>query len=315
MTIEQELPRDVFIDHIRSVALRDKNVYFLSADLGAKALDQFRVEANGQFLHVGISEQNMIDVAAGLALNGKHVYVYAMAPFVTLRCYEQIKVAIASMKLPVTIIGVGVGYSYNDAGPTHYATEDVSCMRALAGIEILTPSDTQSVLETAKRTYTNPAFRYVRLDRVFLPTVYLNGDVSFIEQGLVEIEKGQDICILTAGYMVQQALEVKKKLEENGISAGIVDVYRVKPLDTKVLQHIVNGYPRLATLEEHFLSGGLGSVIAEACMDASILKPMLRMGVEDQYILENGGRHYLHKLTQLDKETVVARVSEFCREG
>ena len=91
-----------------------------------------------------------MDLAAGLAQNGKIVYTYAMAPFVTLRCFEQVKVAIASMSLPVTIIGNGVGYSYNDAGPTHYATEDISCMRALGGLEILTPGDTVSTVVTAK---------------------------------------------------------------------------------------------------------------------------------------------------------------------
>ena len=315
MIAEQELPRDVFIDHIRSAALRDKDIYFLSADLGAKALDRFRVEAKGQFLHMGISEQNMIDVAAGLALTGKQVYVYAMAPFVTLRCYEQIKVAIASMRLPVTVIGVGVGYSYNDAGPTHYATEDISCMRALAGIEILTPCDTQSVLETAKRTCSHPAFRYVRLDRVFLPSVYLSGDTSFIRQGLVEIEQGQDVCLLTTGYMVHKTLEVRKKLAEHGLSAGVVDVYRLKPIDATVLQAIVSRYARLVTIEEHFLSGGLGSVIIEACVDSNIQKPILRLGVQDQYFLENGGRQHLHNLAKLDADTLMRRIAAFCQEG
>src|SRR5271154_4910458 len=153
------LPRAAFIDEVYLAAKSNPDIYFFTADLGAKALDRFRSDLPAQIIHGGISEQNVMDVAAGLAQNGKIVYVYAMAPFVTLRCYEQIKVAIASMFLPVTIIGNGVGYSYNDAGPTHYATEDISCMRALGGLEILTASDTETVLQTARLTYTKPSFR------------------------------------------------------------------------------------------------------------------------------------------------------------
>ncbi|MGB0908728.1 MAG: transketolase family protein [Nitrospirales bacterium] len=313
MTMGQELPRDVFIEQIRQEATHNKNLYFLSADLGAKALDRFRTEANGQFIHAGISEQNMIDVAAGLALNGKTVYVYAMAPFVTLRCYEQIKVAIASMNLPLTIIGVGVGYSYNDAGPTHYATEDISCMRALGGIEILTPCDTESVMATARLTYAQPAFRYVRLDRAFLPSVYMPGETRFVSQGVVDIESGKDVCIVTAGYMVQKALEVKKKLAEKNIQAGIVDSYRLKPLDLEILKSVLAPYSRIVTLEEHFLSGGLGSALGEGCIDAGIQTPILRIGIPDHYHLENGGREHLHQLVGIDVATVTDRIMRFCQ--
>ncbi len=313
MLAAQELPRDVFIEAIRQEATHNKNIYFMSADLGAKALDRFRVEANGQFIHAGICEQNMIDVAAGLALNGKTVYVYAMAPFVSLRCYEQIKVAIASMNLPLTIIGVGVGYSYDDAGPTHYATEDMSCMRALGGIEVVTPCDTESVLATAKLTYTQPALRYVRLDRVFLPTIYLPGETTFLSQGMVEIEQGKDVCLFTAGYMVQKALEVKKELAGLNIQAGVIDLYRLKPLDLEVLKSIVTRYSRIVTLEEHFLSGGLGSTVVEGCVDAGIQKMILRLGIRDHYHFENGGRAHIHQLAGLDVATVTDQVAHFCQ--
>jgi len=243
------LPRDAFIDEIFLAAKANPNIYFITADLGAKALDRFRVELPRQFIHGGISEQNVMDLAAGLAQNGKIVYTYAMAPFVTLRCYEQIKVAIASMSLPVTIIGNGVGYSYNDAGPTHYATEDISCMRALGGIEILTASDTESTLAIARLSYSSPALRYVRLDRAFLPDIYRPGDDRFLRDGLVEIE--------------------------------------------------------------HFLSGGMGGAIVEAMADAGILKPVRRIGIPDTYVLENGGRQYLHEKVAIDARSVAGAAAAF----
>lgn len=192
------LPRDVFIDIIFDLAKKDKDIYFLSADLGAKALDRFRQELPSQFIHCGISEQNMIDVAAGLSQCGKKVYVYAMAPFVTYRCYEQIKVVIASMNLPVTIIGVGAGYSYDDAGPTHYAIEDISCMRVIPNIEILNPSDEKSTIQAAKVTYEKPKFRYIRIDRKYLPDIYINKNpldgISEIERVKILLYLQMDIC-------------------------------------------------------------------------------------------------------------------------
>jgi transketolase len=312
---DQKLPRDVFIDEILEEALRNDKIYFLTADLGAKALDRVREIRKNQFLHVGISEQNMIDVAAGLAQNGKIVYAYAMAPFITMRCFEQIKVAIASMSLPLAIIGNGVGFSYDDAGPTHYATEDISCMRGLADIEIVTPSDTISVRETARISYQKPMLRYVRLDRAFLPEVYADSDRRFLHDGFTEIDAGEKLCILTSGYMVQKAREVRAKLEKEGHQVAVIDVYRIKPLDGEKLKTALNNYSKIVTLEEHFLSGGMGGAIVETLADAGISKQILRIGIRDHYYCENGGRNYLHRLAGIDVETIFSKITKFIAQS
>jgi transketolase len=307
------LPRDAFIDEIFDAAKKNPNIYFMTADLGAKALDRFRVELPGQLIHGGISEQNVMDVAAGLAQNGKIVYAYAMAPFVTLRCFEQIKVAIASMFLPMTIIGNGVGYSYNDAGPTHYATEDISCMRALGGIEILTASDTETVLQTAKLSYMKPALRYVRLDRAFLPDIYPSGDQRFMRDGLVEIEPGEKACIIASGIATHIAKEVRTILAEQGHKVAIIDAFRIKPIEGAVLKRVLAPYSKIITLEEHFLSGGMGGAIVEAMADAQILKPVKRIGVPDKYFLENGGRGYIQSLAGVDAKSAARAATEFLK--
>jgi len=307
------LPRDAFIDEIFLAAKKNRDIYFMTADLGAKALDRFRVELPGQLIHGGISEQNVMDVAAGLSQNGKIVYTYAMAPFVTLRCYEQIKVAIASMFLPVTIIGNGVGYSYNDAGPTHYATEDISCMRALGGIEILTASDTETVLQTAKLTYTKPALRYVRLDRAFLPDIYPSGDKRFMQDGLVEIEPGEKACIIASGIATHIAKEVRAMLAEQSLNVAVIDAFRIKPIDGAVLKRVLAPYSKIITLEEHFLSGGMGGAIVEAMADAQILKPVKRIGVADTYFLQNGGRSYIQSLAGIDAKSAAKTALEFLK--
>lgn len=305
------LPRDVFVNTIYEAALKNRDIWFISADFGAQALDAFRANLKDQFIHAGISEQNMVDIAAGLALNGKTVYIYAMAPFVTFRCFEQVKVALATMNLPVTVIGVGAGYSYDDAGPTHYATEDISCMRALANVEILSPSDTQTTREAAKLTYTKPAFRYVRLDRKNLPTIYQDGDTRFLKEGVCEIDSGDDICILTTGYMMQKARKAKEILAKDGINVGIVDIFRIKPIRAEVLKAVVGKYKMAVTLEEHFLSGGLGSAVAEVFVDNDINIPLRRIGITDNYYFDNGGREYVHKLCGIDVDSVVKKVKAF----
>ena len=136
--------RDVFIDEVYKYAKKNKNIYFTTPDMGAPSLDKFREKLPKQFIHAGISEQNMISMAAGLSVQKKNVVCYAMAPFITSRCYEQIKCSISAMNQKVTLVGIGVGLGYADAGPTHYTTEDISTMRVFPNIEILTPADAYS---------------------------------------------------------------------------------------------------------------------------------------------------------------------------
>ncbi len=303
------LPRDIFIEEIFEAAKKDRDIYFLNADLGAKALDIFREELPDQFIHVGISEQNMMDVAAGLALEGKKVYTYAMAPFVSLRCYEQIKVALASMNLPVTVIAVGVGLSYAPAGPTHYATEDVSSMRALAGIEILNPTDNNSAIHAARLTVEKPALRYIRLDRQALQATYEQNDPR-LDEGLIELASGENLVVIAKGVMVQQALEVKERLKTRGLNIGVVDAYQIKPINESALSTLLAKYQQVVTLEEHFLSGGLGSIISETMADLSILKPLKRIGMKDHYYLENYNRSGLQELAGIDVDSVVDTIAQ-----
>ena len=159
------LQRDAFIEEIAKALKKDKDIYFLSADFGAAALDHLRIEFPENFVHCGISEQAMIDIATGLALDGKHVFCYAMAPFLSLRAVEQIKCGPSMMNLPICLISVGIGLGYADAGPTHYITEDFACMRAIIGSSIYTVSDEISSRLLAIDLLQNPKFAYVRLDR------------------------------------------------------------------------------------------------------------------------------------------------------
>ena len=157
--------RDEFIREIYNSAKKNKRIFFLSADFGAPALDDFRFKLKSQFLHLGICEQNMVDFASGLALEGNKVYIYAMAPFLSLRCIEQHKTATCLMGLDVCSIVTGIGLSYANSGPTHYSTEDFACLRSIPNCEIYTASDPLTAKLIAKQTKLNKRPKFIRLDR------------------------------------------------------------------------------------------------------------------------------------------------------
>ena len=272
------------------MALKNKDMYFISADFGAPALDRFRNDLPEQFIHAGISEQNMIDVAAGLALSGKKVYVYAMGPFITLRCLEQLKCSLAQMNLPVTVISVGLGLGYADAGPTHYITEDLACLKSIVNFEVFTPSDLSTVMELAKLTIRKPALRVLRLDRNPLKDLY--GQRISVDTGFSELKKGDRIGILSCGYILQRVLKNWDEVT-NGLDIGLVDVFRNKPLNLEGLKPIFEKYENIITLEEQCLSGGFGSSILEAISDLNMDNSVKRLGLEERYFFENGGREYL----------------------
>ncbi|MFC1809829.1 transketolase family protein, partial [Candidatus Omnitrophota bacterium] len=215
--------RDAFFDSLYEIARKDKNVIIVSADMGAPSLDKFRENLAEQFVNVGIAEANMVTVATGLALGGKKVLIYAIMPFVTSRCYEFLKVDVSLMNIPITIVGVGPGFGYDDSGPTHHCTEDISIMRALPNMTILSPSD--SVMTSAFARFVckheNPS--YIRLDRQVQPILY-DAKKQF-KNGCYKLRKGDDICILATGNMVHRALEVAELLSEQSIKASVVDVY------------------------------------------------------------------------------------------
>lgn len=298
--------RDAFIEEIFFAAEKDRNIFFLSADFGAPALDIFRETLPTQFLHCGISEQNMIDMAAGLALSGKQVYVYAMAPFITLRCIEQIKCSLAMMNLPVTVLAVGVGLGYADAGPTHYATEDIACMRSLAGVEVWSPCDNLSTRSIARTTLTSPGLRVIRLERDALPEVY-SQSFNIDGSGFQEIEKGIDICVLSYGHLLHRSLKSRK--DKSGAAFGVVDIFRLKPISNR-LADTLNKYRGIVTVEEHCLHGGFGSAVLEFLSDRGLKMPVTRLGLPERYYFENGGREYLLDKFGLSVEDIGTAVDQ-----
>ena len=273
-------PRDSFIVEVHQAALRDKKIMFLSADFGAPALDKFREECPSQFVHCGISEQNMINVAVGMALAGLRVYCYAMSPFF-LRCFEQLKLA-GMHGVPITILSAGPGLAYAGAGPTHYATEDIACYRTLVNTDIYTASTAHLASSIAKHTLDSSRMNIVRLERGELPEIYLSNYKC--KSGYQTHPRAtQDAPYLTCGYLVHW-------LRARGHS--VIDVFRIAPISPLLIMEL-DKYDHVYTFEEQYGPGGFGEAIQSALAENGKKVRVFRRTLKHQAIYENGTRDQL----------------------
>ncbi len=301
--------RDAFFNEVYTIASKDPNVIFLTADMGAFSLDAFKKDLSSQYINVGVAEQNLVSIAAGLALGGKKVFIYSIAPFVTQRCYEQIKIDLSCMRLPVTIIGSGPGITYSSDGPTHHAIQDVAIMRALPEMTILNPSDPATATAAARISYKNDGPVYVRIDKGKLPLLYDNEED--FSNGSALLKKGCDLMIIATGIMVHQAFKVVDELAKHSIDAGIIDLYRIKPINEELLLSVIEKSNRIVTLEEHSIIGGIGSAICEILVDRGKALPLKRIAIEDKNCVGYGDREWMHSFYGLGVNSITKTILEW----
>ena len=289
------LLRDQLINIVYEKAKDDKDIYFFSADLGAKALDDFRENLKNQFFHTGISEQNMINVATAFALEKKSVFTYAMIPFLTARAFEQVKFA-AILNAPMNLVGVGSGFSYDDAGPTHYGVEDIGYMKSIPNLQIYSPSSINAVKKVTHIALQKSGFNYIRLDRKELPEIYKCVDEIL---DINRVLKGDEKCIISNGYMLHKVYDFAKKN-----SIALIDIFKIKPLNVRLLYELIKDYNQIYIVEEHFISCGIGSIVINSLNELGRKLNITKIGIKDRFYLENGGRGYLHQLAGIDLESI-----------
>ena len=299
--------RDAFLNALYDIAKSDKNVIIITADNGAPSLDQFSQNLPNQFFQVGIAEQQMIGMACGMAVEGKKVYTYAIAPFVTTRVHEFNKLCLGAMNLPIVNLGVGAGYAYDIMGPTHHTTEDMTIMRSIPNMTVYSPADGSTAVCLAQISYNNPSPQYIRFDRAGIPDLYSNKEVDF-QDGLISVKGGEDVCIIATGIMVHQAIKVASELEKEGLQVGVIDLHRIKPINNDLLIKNIQKYTQIITLEEHLLAGGMGSAIAEILVDEGITIPLLRIGQHDKFVFALGGREKIWKKNGLDVAGIIDQI-------
>ena len=307
--------RDALIERICDQMAEDEKIFFISADMGAPALDKLRARFADRFINVGVAEQNLINVATGLALEGYTVYALGIAAFLSMRCYEQIRINLAlssqHRQINVNLIAVGCGVSYDMSGPTHHCLEDICLIRTLPNIHLLCPSDWVSAAQAAEYCKRQKAPKYIRLESKALPNIYSPDCQSIWTEGLGQLRSGRDICIVSTGYPTHLALRVADKIAAEGIDMGVVDLLLLKPAAEDKIYALLRQYKTVLTLEEAFTGkGGLDCLVGNIIKanDADIA--VKSFGFGDSYCFRSADRDALYNLNQCGEEHLTAVIRE-----
>lgn len=304
--------RDAIFEEIFNIAKEDKNVVLLMGDQDAVSFEKFRKQIPSQLINAGVAEQNMVGVAAGLALAGKKAFVHSITTFLVNRAYEQIKVDIGIMQLPVVLVGVGAGYTYGNDGPTHHINEDIATMRAIHGMTIYSQADTVSLAVFPHLAYKAKGPIYIRFDKGSVPPLY-DAKHSF-NDGLGRLRDGKDIFIISTGLMTHKAIAISEELKWKKINAGVIDLYRLKPLNEKLVAKYLKGARAVVTIEEHSIYGGLGSIVADFIADNGLRLKFKRFGIGDVNCFVYGDREYMHEKMNLGQEKVVSQIVSWLKK-
>lgn len=314
MNVKPLAMRDALLERIWQ-AMSTENIFFVSADFGSPVLDKIRSDFPDRFVNVGIAEQNLINISAGLALEGYKVFAYAIAPFITMRCFEQIRVSLALLSevrpMNVNLIGVGAGYSYVVSGPTHQCYEDITLMRALPNVSVFSPADHISAASLIDKCLNETKPKYLRFDAQPLPVVYEDKKLD-LDVGFFCHKEGHEVCLLATGYMLHIALQAADILAEKGIKIGVVDVIDLKNLSERSLAKVLSEYNAIVSLEEGFKGrGGLDSLIITCMLNQGLQKKFLNLGVNNHYSFELGTRNQIHEQVGIGPNSVANSIQNF----
>jgi transketolase len=306
--------RNAFIKAVYEQVGKDDRVYLLNADIGVFVFDDFKRDFPKRFINLGVAEANMIGVAAGLALSGKVPFVYTIAPFVTMRCLEQIRVDVCLQNLNVKIVGVGAGLAYGALGPTHHAIEDIAIMRALPNITVISPGDPWEAYEATKAAVRHEGPVYIRLAKSGEPSLVEHRHNGFQIGKGVTLREGKDATLIATGCMVKNALCVAQKLSCEGINLRVINMHTIKPIDHDIILESARDTGAIFTMEEHSVIGGLGGAVAEVLAEESTEKvQFLRIGFKDTFCEVVGSREYLLAKHGLDVPSVSKMVANSLR--
>jgi transketolase len=299
--------RKTALECVHKLAQHDKRVLFIGSDLGHGVLEKMKNELPDQFFMEGVSEQYIIGMAAGLAMEGFIPYVNTIATFLTRRCYEQVAVDLCMHDLPVRLIANGGGGVYAPLGPTHLAVEDIAIMRALPNMAVVAPCDADEMNRLMMSTLEWPHPIYIRLARGGDPIVSKD-DLGFELGKSIKMKTGADGMFITTGVMTQLALETAEILKGDGVDVGVLHVHTIKPFDASGVISAIENVKAVVTVEEHIVNGGLGSAVLESCSELrpELLSKISRIGIPDKFATEYGSQGSLLKHWGITADNLVA---------
>jgi len=294
--------RDAFFDEIYEIASKDKNIVLITNDMDIFSLRQFKEKYPDRFINIGVAEQNMVNVAAGLASCGKKVIIYGISSFLVYRCFEQIKFNICSMNLPVIFAGVGSGLAFSYDGPTHHGTHDIAVLGSLPEMEILNPGETFSAKLCAKLAVKSKKPIFVRLDKGPFPE--LSCEENIIDNCFSILKPVKKVNIISTGSMTLTAKEVSKILANKGHEVGVVDLFRIKTVSNQLINMIIKKSETIFVVEENSESSGVGSIISNLITKNGLSVKLQILGSENKQLLEYGERKWLLGRMNLDTESI-----------
>lgn len=272
--------RTTFINTLIERARTDKSIFLLTPDLGFSVFEKYMELYPDRYLNVGIAEQNAISVAAGLALSGYKVYIYSIIPFLTMRCFEQVRIDIAYMNKDVKLIGVGGGYSYGPAGATHHAIEDIAIMRSLPNMKVCCPGDPLEAKQIIEQSFSISGPMYIRLGKNNEPLIHAKDDVVKFGKASV-LREGRDFALITTGNMLEQGKTWLDSWISEGFDPEFISMHTIKPIDEKTILSIIERGMNIITLEEHSIIGGLGSAVSEIVAEVGSSCKVVKVGIPD----------------------------------
>ncbi|HMV84663.1 MAG TPA: transketolase C-terminal domain-containing protein [Blastocatellia bacterium] len=299
--------RAAFTETIVELAERDPRILLLTGDLGYCALEPFAEKFPDRFFNCGVAEQNMVGVATGLAEAGYIPFVYSIATFASLRTYEFIRNGPILHHLPVRIVGVGGGFEYGTAGPTHYGLEDAGVMRLQPGLTVISPADHQQTRTAMLATWHLPGPIYYRLgkdDKTVVPGL----DGSF-ELGRAQfVRYGQDMVIIAMGGIAAEAAAAAADLAARGIECTVVVVAGLNPAPLDDLAKVLSGFSIALTVEAHYTVGGIGSLVSEIVAEQGLGCQVIRCGVWTAADGTSGSQAYMQRLHGISREALVETI-------
>ena len=280
--------RTAYLETLYELASNDKNVYAIISDNGAIVYDKYRQDLPEQFINAGISEANMVAMSAGMAERGKIPFAYTIGAFLAYRAYEFILNDVCMMNKNVKLVGIGEGCSYSLLGASHHTIFDLAALRPLPNLTILSPASPMEVKKCVRAAYEIEGPVYIRLGTNREPEVY-EGDYDFEVGKGVELKSGSDVTLISTGSIVFDALCAAKKLEEQGVSARVVNIHTVKPIDEDIIIKSCKETKAVVVVEEHSVVGGLGSAVAEIIAENNLNVKYGHVGLND--FVHGYGKH------------------------
>ena len=300
--------RNAFAAAVTEYGETHRDLVMLAGDIGNRLFDGFRERHPSRFYNCGVAEANMTGVAAGLAASGLRPITYTITPFNTVRCLEQIRLDICYPDLPVVVVGTGSGLSYAGLGATHHSMEDIAVLRTLPNMHVVCPADPVEVSLALRDALRLGRPTYIRLGKKGEPVIHRSAPAFTIGRGIT-VQEGDDLVILSVGNMLALALDCAAELQRRGISAEVVSMHTVKPLDDELLHRSFAARRLVIVLEEHALTGGAGSAVLEWGNGAGAdLRKLLCVAGPDRFLSGCGGQRQARASLGLAPEPIVARI-------